>query len=328
MMPIDAKAVCFPKADTVELRDVRWSDPGPEHVVVRMNRSGISAGTEGSILRGIRTHNGTFPLITGYQGAGVIEWVGDHAAPLQEGQRVAVTSVAGDLIEDDLEIVWGTHCSRVVASAAGVHPIPDGCSDEKASLCTLWGTGRHGVDITGIDANDTVLVIGLGLVGLAHAQCAMASGAEVVGLELADDRAEVLRSLGADAFTDEDQVRAWLDDRGLPGFTVATQATQSAAVTDVALRFVGRMGKVVWQGWYPGRADFDFNTAHGKQVTMKFPCSTGGTQPLTLQMIADGAFDAAPLITDRFPAEQCQAAYDLAVFHPMDCLGVVLEWSQ
>ncbi|MBD3292051.1 MAG: zinc-binding dehydrogenase [Armatimonadia bacterium] len=327
-MAIDARAICFPKADTAELRDVTWGDPGPDHVVVRMNRSGISAGTEGSIFRGIRTHNGTFPLITGYHGAGVVERVGDHAAPLQEGQRVAVTSVAGDLIEQDLEIVWGTHCSTVVAPASAVHSIPEGCSDDAASLCTLWGTGRHGVNVTAVGSDDTVLVIGLGLVGLAHAQCAMADGAEVVGLDLAEDRAEVLRGLGAEAFTDQDGVREWLDGRGLQGFSVATQATQSAEVTDVALEFVARQGKVVWQGWYPGQACFDFNTAHGKQVTMKFPCSTGGTQPQTLQMIADGTFDADPLITHHFPVEDCQAAYDLAVFRPMECLGVVLEWSQ
>lgn len=326
-MAIDAKAVCFPKADTAELQHVTWADPGPDHVVVRMNRSGISAGTEGSIFRGIRTHNGTFPLITGYQGAGVVEWVGDHAVPLREGQRVAVTSVASDLIEQDLEIVWGTHCSTVVAPASAVHPIPDGCSDDAACLCTLWGTGRHGVDVAGIGPDDTVLVIGLGLVGLAHAQCAMADGATVVGLDLAEDRAEVLRSLGAEAFTDQDDLRAWLQERSLQGFSVATQATQSAEVTDIALKFVAREGKVVWQGWYPGQACFDFNIAHGKQVTMKFPCSTGGTQPQTLQMIADGTFNAEVLITHHFPVEQVQEAYNLAVFHPMDCLGVVLEWS-
>ncbi|MGI5819569.1 MAG: zinc-dependent alcohol dehydrogenase [Armatimonadota bacterium] len=327
-MAIDAKAVCFTKADTAELLDVSWGDPGPEQVVVRMNVSGISAGTEGSILRGIRTHNGTFPLITGYQGAGVVEWAGDGVEGLREGQRVAVTSVAGDLIEQDLQIVWGTHCSRVVANASGVHPMPEGVADEEASLCTLWGTGRHGVNTAGVTPDDTVLVIGLGLVGLAHAQCAMADGATVVGLDLAEDRAQVLRDLGVEAFTEQTEVRAWLDERGLPGFEVATQATQSGDVTDVALQFAAPKGRVVWQGWYPGRVAFDFNTAHGRQVTMHFPCSTGGTQPRTLQMIADGSFNAGALITHRFPAEQCQAAYDLAVFHPMECLGVVLEWSR
>ncbi len=325
-MASEGGAVWFTDADVAGMLGVSWADPGPDHVVVRMHRSGISAGTEGSIFRGIRTHNGTFPLITGYQGAGVVEWAGDHAAPLQEGQRVAVTSVAGELIEQDLAIVWGTHCSTVVAPASAAHPIPDGCSDDEASLCTLWGTGRHGVDTARIEADETVLVIGLGLVGLAHAQCAMATGAQVVGLDLAQDRVEVLQSLGADAFTSQNDVRAWLDERGLSGFSVATQATQAAEVTDIALEFVARQGKVVWQGWYPGQACFDFNTAHGKQVTMHFPCSTGGTQPRTLQMIADGEFNAEALITHHFPAQDCQDAYDLAVFKPAECLGVVLEW--
>lgn len=326
-MAIAAKAVCFTRADTVELLDVTWRHPGPDHVVVRMNRSGISAGTEGSILRGIRTHNGTFPLITGYHGAGVVEWVGDHAAPLQVGQRVVVLSVAGDLVKQDLQIVWGTHCSTVVTPASAVHPIPDGCSDDAASLCTLWGTGRHGVNTAEIGPDDSVLVIGLGLVGLGHAQFAMAEGARVVGLDLAEDRAEVLRSLGAEAFSDAGGIRAWLERNRLPGFSVVAQATQSAAVTDLALEFAAHMGTVVWQGWYPGEACFDFNVAHGKQVTMKFPCSTGGSQPQTLQAIADGQFNAEALITHRFPAERCQEAYNLAVYRPAECLGVVMEWS-
>ncbi len=327
-MAIDARAVCFTRADTAEMLDVGWEEPQPDQIVVRMKVSGISAGTEGSIFRGIRTHNGTFPLITGYQGAGVIEWAGEDAGDLREGQRVAVTSVAGELVEPDLQIVWGTHCDRVVANPSGVHPMPEGVADEEASLCTLWGTGRHGVNVARVDADDTVLVIGLGLVGLAHAQCAIAEGAEVVGLDLAEDRAQVLRELGAEAFTSEEEVRAWVDERDLPGFSVATQATQSGDVTDVALQFAARMGRVVWQGWYPGRVCFDFNAAHGREVVMHFPCSTGGTQPQTLQMIAQGGFNAEALITHSFPAEECQAAYDLAVFRPMECLGVVLEWSQ
>ncbi len=325
-MPIAANAVCFPRADAAELLDVTYEDPGPEQVLVRMNVSGISAGTEGSIFRGIRTHNGTFPLITGYQGAGVVEWVGDEVADLQPGRRAAVTSVAGRLVEPELEIVWGTHSSLVVANPDSVHPIPDDVPDDEASLCTLWAVGLHGVNITGVEPSDTVLVIGLGLVGLSYAQCAMAAGATVVGLDLAEERAEVLRSLGAEAFTDQEVARAWLDERDLAGFSVVAQATQSGAVTDLALEYVAPRGKVVWQGWYPGQVDFDFNTAHGKQITMHFPCSTGGLQPELLRMIGDGRFQAAPLITHHFPVERCQEAYDLAVFRPTECLGVALEW--
>lgn len=326
-MPIDAQAVCFPRADVAELVDVRYEDPGPEQVLVRMNASGISAGTEGSIFRGVRTHNGTFPLITGYQGAGVVEWAGDHVPQFLVGQRVAVTSVAYTLIEPKLEIVWGTHASRVIANPSAVHPIPEGVRDDEASLCTLWAVGLHGNNITGVTPEDTVLVIGLGLVGLSYAQCARAAGATVVGLDLAEDRAEVLRGLGIEAFTDAEGVRAWLAERSLPGFSVACQATQSGAVTDLALQLVATRGKVVWQGWYPGQVCFDFNTAHGKQVTMHFPCSTGGQQPRLLEMIAAGEFDAGALISHHFPVERCQEAYDLAVLRPMECLGVVLEWS-
>ncbi len=327
-MAIDARAVCFTRADTAELLDVTYEDPGPDEVLVRIRASGISAGTEGSIFRGIRTHNGTFPLITGYQGAGVVEWTGDHVPDLEEGARVAVTSVAGRLIEPELAIVWGTHSSLVVARPESVHPMPDGVSDDEASLCTLWAVGLQGVTVTGVEPGETVLVVGLGLIGLSYAQCAVAAGAEVVGLDLAEQRAEVLRDLGVEALTGRDEVRAWLGDRNLRGFDVAVEATGKAEVIDVPLEFVRPDGKVVWQGWYPGRVDFEYHPAHSKQVRMVFPHSSGGYQPELLEMIAEGEFEAGALISHRFPVEQCQEAYNLAVFRPMECLGIVLEWSE
>jgi len=328
-MPIEAQAVCFLEADTVELVDVAWEDPGPDQVVVRLNASGISAGTEGSILRGVRTIQGTFPLITGYQGAGVVAWAGDQVTQFRRGESVAITSDAVRhvrLIATELQRVWGTHASRVVADPVGVYPIPDSVPDDEASLFTVWAVGLHGVNLTGIAPDDTVLMIGLGLVGLSYAQCALAAGATVVGLDRVEHRAQVLRSLGAEACTDAEAVRAWLADRDLSGFSVAAQSTQSGAVTDLAVELAAHRGKVVWQGWYPGHVSFYFTAAHSKQITMHFPCSTGGLQPRLLDMIAEGSFDAGSLISHRFPVERCQEAYDLAVCRPMDCLGIVLQW--
>ena len=329
-MSIEAQAVCFPEADTAELLDVTWEDPEPDQVVVRMNASGISAGTEGSIFRGVRTIQGTFPLITGYQGAGVVEWVGDQVTQFRPGQRVAITSDSVrhvPLTAPGLQKVWGTHASRVVADQVGVYPIPDAVPDDEASLFTVWAVGLHGVNVTGIGSDDTVLMIGLGLVGLSYAQCALATGATVVGLDLAEDRAAVLRALGAEAFSGQEAVRAWLAERDLRGFSVVAQSTQSGAVTDLAVDLAAPRGKVVWQGWYPGHVSFYFTAAHSKQITMHFPCSTGGLQPTLLEMIAEGSFDAGSLISHHFPVERCQEAYDLAVFRPTECLGVVLQWS-
>jgi hypothetical protein len=64
-------------------------------------------------------------------------------------------------------------------------------------------------------------------------------------------------------------------------------------------------GRVVWQGWYPGRVAFEFNTSRtARQVHDGLPLLDGRNfQPRTLlQMIADGSFEAGEsLITHRFP---------------------------
>ncbi len=327
-MSIEAKAVCFPRADIAELADVKFADPGPDQVVVKMNASGISAGTEGSIFRGTRTHNGTFPLITGYQGAGVVEWAGDQVSDYSVGDRVAITSTSGTLIEPELDIVWGTHCSRIVASAKDMLPIPDGVSDAEASLCTVWAVGLQGPTVCGLTGEDTVLVVGLGLIGLAFAQVAADMGAEVIGLDLSEERAGMLREFGMTAFTERADVEAWMSDRSMPGFPVAVEATGHAPVVDVPLELVARGGRLVWQGWYPDRVSFDYNEAHGKMVVMHFPCGSGNFQGTLLDMIAAGRFNASALISHRFAVADCQEAYNLAVLQAGKSLGVVLEWPQ
>ncbi len=327
-MPVAALAVCFPKADTAELVEVKYHDPTPGQMIVRMKASGISAGTEGSIFRGIRTHNGTFPLITGYQGAGVVEWVGTEVEGYEVGDRVAVTGVCSRLLEPDLQIVWGTHASRVVVEPRHVHHIPEGVSDDEAALCTVWAVGLHGATVAGVQSTDTVLVVGLGLIGLSLVQTVVAMGAEVVGLDRSEERAAICRSLGAQAFTSPEQVQAWLQARGLRGFSVTAEATGHAQVIDIPLQFAAPEAKVIWQGWYPGRVDFEYHQAHAKQLSFHFPTGTGGHQPRMLRLIAQGLFRASALISHRFPVQDCQQAYNLAVLQAGQSLGVVLEWPQ
>jgi len=327
-MPVEATAVCFPKADTAELVDVVYEDPTADQMIVRVNASGISAGTEGSIFRGTRTHNGTFPLITGYQGAGVVEWAGEDVAAYSVGDRVSLAGVSGTIIEPELEVVWGTHASRVIADEARVLPIPDAVTDDEASLSTVWAVGMQGPTVCGLTGDDTVLVVGLGLIGLSFAQVAADIGADVIGLDLSEERVGMLREFGMTAFTDREDVSGWLGERGMNGFPVAVEATGSAAVVDIPLEFVAPGGRLVWQGWYPGRVSFDYNTAHGKMVVMHFPCGSGNFQGALLDMIGEGRFNASALISDRFPVEQCQEAYNLSVLNAGQSLGVVLEWPQ
>jgi len=326
-MAVHAKAVCFTRADKAELLDVTYEDPGPDELVIKMRASGISAGTEGSIFRGIRTENGTFPLITGYQGAGVVEQVGASVSGYKVGERVAVTSSSGKPIEPELNIVWGTHSSRVIARADGVMAIPDQVSDDEASLVTLWAVGLHGITQSHVEAGETVLVVGLGMIGLSFVQCACSAGATVVGLDLSKQRSSVCRELGAEAFTDQDDVRAWLDARRLQGFEVTVDATGNAKAVDIPLSFAASGGRFVWQGWYPGRVDFNYHQVHAKQLRFFFPCSTGGHQPDMLRLIAGGKFNAEALVSHHFPVERCQDAYDLGVFSAAECLGVILEWG-
>ncbi len=328
-MPLKAQAVCFPRANIAQLLEVTYDDPGPEDIVVSIRANGISAGTEGSIFRGIRTHDGTFPLITGYQGAGVVEWVGEAVPKYKLGDRVVVLrkGLSGHLLAPSLNIVWGTHASRVITRPESLLPIPENVPDDHASQIVLFAVGREGAVRARVAEGETVLVVGLGLVGLSFVQCALAVGATVVGLDLSESRVALCQQLGAEAYSDESGVEHWLKQQDLTGFEVAVEATGKAEIVDVALEFVGPGGRLVWQGWYPGRVEFPYQPAHKKGLDFVFPRSSGDWEREMLQWMAEGRFQAGPLISHYFPAEQCQEAYDLAVYSSAECLGIVLEWN-
>jgi len=240
-----------------------------------------------------------------------VEWAGENVSAYSVGDRVSLAGVSGTIIEPELDVVWGTHASRVIADEARVLPIPAGVTDDEASLSTVWAVGMQGPTVCGLTEDDTALMVGLGL-----------------GLDLSEERAAMLREFGMTAFTDREDVAGWLGERGMNGFPVAVEATGNAAVVDIPLEFVAPGGRLVWQGWYPDRVSFDYNTAHGKMVVMHFPCGSGNHQGALLDMIAEGRFNASALISDRFAVEDCQQAYDLAVLQAGESLGVVLEWPQ
>jgi len=94
---VNAKAVVFTEPNTVAFQDVTCPDPGPGDAVVRVTRSWISNGTEGSFLRGERVQGDTafrpgdpspFPIVAGYQKIGVVEWVGSDINDLALGEVV------------------------------------------------------------------------------------------------------------------------------------------------------------------------------------------------------------------------------------------------
>lgn len=138
------------------------------------------------------------PHVLGRDGCGVVEALGDGVTALSPGDRVAVLRGEAGVTR------WGTFAACVVVPAEVVVPIPAGWTEEESAAAPLvYLTAHQALNQWGGLDGGTVLITGAsGGVGIAAVQLAKGYGAKVIGLSRSREKAERLRSMGADLTLD------------------------------------------------------------------------------------------------------------------------------
>ena len=243
-MTSEARAVWFVAPRQVEIRAVALPDPRPDQVLVRTEFSGISAGSEMLAYRGqldpamaldesIGALGGTFryPFQYGYSSVGRIE--ASH-----DGRRV------GELV-----FAFHPHQDRFVVGATDLIELPP----VDARIATLLPFVETALQVT-LDAGpvfeQTVVVIGLGVLGVLVARLLGRAGAHVVGVEPNAWRRDLASAIGIDA-VGPDGAADRLADAGRPdGVALAIEASGNPAALPGALRLLSHEGTALVASWY------------------------------------------------------------------------------
>ena len=319
-----ARGVVFTASEKVEVWDVDLPDPGPKDVVIKVLYSGVSTGTEGWILK--NGYKGvTYPLVTGYQQCGVLEKVGSEVEGYQEGDLVYC---GGSRLAGGLRAMWGGHTSRSVTAASGLIPVPGNVRPEEASLGVMPAVPWHGIQMTGIDPGDLVVVVGLGLVGQFAVQLARTKGATVIATDVLPNRCALAEQCGAEIVMnpraeDVDQrVKGIKSD----GADVIIDTSGNGNAVNASFDWIRRDGRYCLQGYYSGLTCLDLFLPHVKQMTFFNPTSFEDI-PTMFSYIDRGLIKVKPLITHCFEGEDAAQAYDMMLHSPQEALGIVLRWN-
>lgn len=187
-----AQAIEFAAPSSVQVIELDLPEPGPNDAIVRTTFSGISSGTETLAFRGdidpgvvldgsIDSLSGTFefPFRYGYSCVGVVERA---AGSLEEGQQV---------------FCMHPHQSVLMRPHEEMLPI-EGVEPRVATLLPMVETGLQiALDVP--DDEGTVLVFGLGVVGLLAAAILRREGRDAIGVEPRVDRRDIASALGVPA---------------------------------------------------------------------------------------------------------------------------------
>lgn len=319
---------------TVEFQEVVIPDPSEDDVVIEVTHSWISNGTEGSFVRGERISGDTpwvegnpqpFPIVTGYQKVGRVEWVGADVTGLAKGDIVFATTskIKG------MHFSQGGHVSPAVTPWQEVWKVPPGLDPESVSCLVLAQVGYNCGTAAPVNPGDRAVVVGDGLVGHWSAQTLKHRGASVMIVGKYDERLACY-SPGADdrrVNINRDDFSTALSQWSPDGINVLIDTVGSVAFMESAYPSMKRFGHLVSAGFHGNRGLIDIQRMRLRELSLQAPSGwTRDRMNRTLELLAAGALSTSHLITHRFPVNHAADAFDLILSRREHALGVVLIW--
>jgi len=278
------------------------------------------------------------PLPLGYCNVGSVMQAGGGVSGFEVGDRVVSN---------------GKHAEAVCVPINLCAKVPPQVSDEEAAFTVLGAIALQGIRLVQPTLGETVVVTGLGLIGLVTVQLLRAHGCRVLGLDFDPAKLELAKQFGAEVVNlgaGADPVaaaQAFSRGRGVDAVIVTASTKSNEPMHQAALmcRKRGRIVLVGVTGLELSRADF-----FEKELTFQVSCSygpgrydpsyeeKGNDYPVgfvrwteqrnfeaVLDMMADGRLNVKPLISHRFSVTEAEQAYEL-VGGSAPSLGILLEY--
>lgn len=278
------------------------------------------------------------PLPLGYCNVGRVVAVGKGVNEFRVGDRVASN---------------GNHAEFVCVPKNLVARIPDNVSDDEATFTVIGSIGLEGIRLLKPELGETVVVVGLGLIGLVVAQLLKANGCRVIGVDFDQQKIDLAAAKGIIAINAAQGVNPVQFVEELTGGVgadgvIITASSKSNDVIHQACEMSRKRGRIILVGvigMNMRRDDF-----YKKELSFQVSCSYGAGRydeeyenkghdyPLAyvrwtekrnfetiLQAIASGLLDVKSLITETVDLDDYKAIY--GDMHKRGSIASILKFS-
>jgi polar amino acid transport system substrate-binding protein len=282
-------------------------------------------------------------IALGYSAAGTIIEVGAGVSEFRVGDRVACAGVG-----------YASHAEIILVPKNLCAKVPDGVSFDAAAFGTIGAIALQGVRLAEPTLAESIVVIGLGLIGQLTVQLLRANGCRVFGIDPDSNRIDLALRSGAEAVCAPDgdartRVMEWSCGRGADAVLI-TAATESDQPVELAGEISRQKGRVVVVGavgtkiprkpfydreltfrismsYGPGRYDPEYEERGHDYPFGYVRWTEKRNLEAFLDLIAAGRIDVQPLITHRFHIDKAGPAYELITGRNESFLGVLLQYD-
>jgi threonine dehydrogenase-like Zn-dependent dehydrogenase len=341
------KALILKEYKQFACEDVPAPVAGPADVIVAVKACGIC----GSDVHGMDGSTGRRrpPIIMGHEAAGIISSVGSGVTDWAAGDRVTFDSTIycghcefcrrGLINLCDNRRVLGVSCEDYRQNGAFaeyvavpqhiLYRLPDGLTFEHAALVEPFAIALHAIRRAPPTLNDTVVVVGAGMIGLALVQALSQAGCgRLIAVDIATDKLALAAKCGAtntiNSSTEDAPAAILRLTQGL-GADLAFEAVGVPATVNLTLRCLRKGGAATLIGNVTPKVEFPLQTAVTRELTIHGSCASQGEYPACLDMLARGALRAAPLISATAPLAEGAAWFDRLYRREAGLLKVVLK---
>ncbi len=262
----------------------------------------------------------------GYSAAGIVIETANDVTDFRVGDRVACAGTD-----------YASHAEVISVPRNLCVRLPNQLSFAEGAFGTVGAIALQGVRLAEPTLGESVVVIGLGLVGQLTVQLLTANGCRVFGIDIDEARIQLARASGAaDGCVPEDareKVMAWSRGRGADACIIAAATTSNEPI-ELAGEISRLKGRVVAVGmvgmnvprnvyyqreltlkvslsYGPGRHDPDYEERGHDYPVAYVRWTEGRNIEAFLDLLAAGRIDVKPLVTHRFSIEDAPRAYQL-----------------
>jgi len=353
-IPSQMRAVVYRGINDMRVETVPVPRIGPGELLIRVATCGI-CGTD---LKKIHLGSHSAPRIFGHEMAGIVVAMGDGVTRYALGDRVMTfhhvpcgecyycrkqtpaqcplykkTGVTAGFEPSGGGFAEYIRVMDFVVANGGVVPIPDDVPFEQAAFVEPLNTVMKGVKMLNLAADETVLVIGQGPIGLMHAALARRAGARVLTSDLFAERHAIAARFGLKEPIDAgkenvvERVLAATEGRGADAVILAVAGSALIRTAMDAARPGGKI--MLFAQTQHGEATIDPAAVCVDEKTLlgsyssSFPILSEVTG-LVFGSYRNG-FDLTQLISHRFPLEEAVAAIDLASHPQAGSMKIMIE---